>query len=175
MSQTAGPNIHLGFISRLESIRIRINENEDQNQDCNGIRTRMKTKIGIILLLRRRITISEGSELLQRSICWFDPAPCSTFPGAFVQQGFHWFHPTLFVQQPHMCTEQNSHWFSQTLFRINSFLAGGDHQGDFYKKCFWENLGAPNFSKWFLVRSVTFGLSMGGGLKMHIWWRPTPM
>ena len=60
MSQTAGPNIHLGFISRLESIRIRINENEDQNQDCNGIkiskikfrikiriRTRMKTKLGL--------------------------------------------------------------------------------------------------------------------------------
>ena len=45
----------------------------------------------------------------------------------------------------------------QTWFGLNSFLAGGDHQGDFYKKCFWEN-----FSKWFSVRSVTFGLSMGG-------------
>ena len=188
MSQTAGPNIHLGFISRLESIRIRINENDDQNQDCNGIkiskikfriririRTRMKSKIGIILLLRRRITISEGSELLQRSICWFDPAPCSTFPGAFVQQGFHWFHPTLFVQQPHMCTEQNSHWFGPNLIWNQQFFSGEvTTKVTFIKNASGKTWEHPTFLSDFWYAQLPLDYPWGG-LKMHIWWRPTPM
>ena len=164
MSQTAGPNIHLGFISRLESIRIRINRNEDQNQDCNGIRiskikfrikirirTRMKTKLGL--------SSSSGGELQSakgQSCC----------KGQFVDlirhlvQHFqvHLFNK-VFTDFTQLCLFNSLTCalsriltdLDQTWFGLNSFLAGGDHQGDFYKKCFWENLllGKPGSTQLF--------------------------